>query len=111
MFQGPCCTASCTLKFGDKCRSDNGCRDAAFCDGKRANCPQSRHKPNRTRCDKELVCYMGVSISSMCFSRKNALFDCSIVESMVRYQVLTIFIYRSSKDNEFRGSKNVRQAF
>ncbi|KAG6456568.1 hypothetical protein O3G_MSEX009796 [Manduca sexta] len=59
--QGPCCTASCTLKFGDKCRSDNGCRDAAHCDGKRPACPASRHKPNRTRCDKELVCYMGCS--------------------------------------------------
>lgn len=58
--QGPCCTSSCTLKFGDKCRSDNGCRDAAHCDGKRAVCPASRHKPNRTRCDKELVCFMGV---------------------------------------------------
>ncbi|KAJ8733472.1 hypothetical protein PYW08_001770 [Mythimna loreyi] len=66
--QGPCCTASCTLKFGDKCRSDNGCRDAAFCDGKRANCPQSRHKPNRTRCDKELVCYMGECTGSICLA-------------------------------------------
>ncbi|PZC85491.1 hypothetical protein B5X24_HaOG216599 [Helicoverpa armigera] len=66
--QGPCCTASCTLKFGDKCRSDNGCRDAAFCDGKRANCPASRHKPNRTRCDKELVCYMGECTGSICLA-------------------------------------------
>ncbi|XP_026737507.1 uncharacterized protein LOC113500808 [Trichoplusia ni] len=66
--QGPCCTASCTLKFGDKCRSDNGCRDAAFCDGKRAGCPASRHKPNRTRCDKELVCYMGECTGSICLA-------------------------------------------
>ncbi|VVC97713.1 unnamed protein product, partial [Leptidea sinapis] len=65
---GPCCTASCTLKFGDKCRSDNGCRDAAHCDGKRAACPTSRHKPNRTRCDKELVCFMGVA-STRLFGR------------------------------------------
>ncbi|XP_037868773.1 uncharacterized protein LOC101747087 [Bombyx mori] len=66
--QGPCCTASCTLKFGDKCRSDNGCRDAAHCDGKRAACPSSRHKPNRTRCDKELVCYMGECTGSICLA-------------------------------------------
>ncbi|XP_075971425.1 uncharacterized protein LOC142973520 [Anticarsia gemmatalis] len=66
--QGPCCTASCTLKFGDKCRSDNGCRDAAFCDGKRAACPASRHKANRTRCDKELVCYMGECTGSICLA-------------------------------------------
>ncbi|CAG9795317.1 unnamed protein product, partial [Diatraea saccharalis] len=66
--QGPCCTASCTLKFGDKCRSDNGCRDAAHCDGKRAACPASRHKPNRTRCDKELVCYMGECTGSICLA-------------------------------------------
>ncbi|XP_050669328.1 uncharacterized protein LOC126968374 [Leptidea sinapis] len=66
--QGPCCTASCTLKFGDKCRSDNGCRDAAHCDGKRAACPTSRHKPNRTRCDKELVCFMGECTGSICLA-------------------------------------------
>lgn len=66
--QGPCCTASCTLKFGDKCRSDNGCRDAAHCDGKRATCPASKHKPNRTRCDKELVCYMGECTGSICLA-------------------------------------------
>ncbi|KAG7308033.1 hypothetical protein JYU34_006671, partial [Plutella xylostella] len=66
--QGPCCTASCTLKFGDKCRSDNGCRDAAHCDGRRAACPASRHKPNRTRCDKELVCYMGECTGSICLA-------------------------------------------
>ncbi|CAG4918191.1 unnamed protein product [Colias eurytheme] len=66
--QGPCCTSSCTLKFGDKCRSDNGCRDAAHCDGKRAACPASRHKPNRTRCDKELVCFMGECTGSICLA-------------------------------------------
>ncbi|KAI8424086.1 hypothetical protein MSG28_002694 [Choristoneura fumiferana] len=66
--QGPCCTAQCALKFGDKCRSDNGCRDAAHCDGKRAACPASRHKPNRTRCDKELVCYMGECTGSICLA-------------------------------------------
>ncbi|CAH2071712.1 unnamed protein product, partial [Iphiclides podalirius] len=66
--QGPCCTASCTLKFGDKCRSDNGCRDAAHCDGRRAACPASRHKPNRTRCDKELVCFMGECTGSICLA-------------------------------------------
>ncbi|XP_068631051.1 uncharacterized protein [Battus philenor] len=66
--QGPCCTASCTLKFGDKCRSDNGCRDAAHCDGRRAACPPSRHKPNRTRCDKELVCFMGECTGSICLA-------------------------------------------
>ncbi|CAF4814165.1 unnamed protein product [Pieris macdunnoughi] len=66
--QGPCCTSSCTLKFGDKCRSDNGCRDAAHCDGKRPVCPSSRHKPNRTRCDKELVCFMGECTGSICLA-------------------------------------------
>ncbi|XP_045493798.1 uncharacterized protein LOC123692979 [Colias croceus] len=66
--QGPCCTSSCTLKFGDKCRSDNGCRDAAHCDGKRAACPASRHKPNRTRCDRELVCFMGECTGSICLA-------------------------------------------
>ncbi|XP_048007245.1 uncharacterized protein LOC125242533 [Leguminivora glycinivorella] len=66
--QGPCCTASCTLKFGDKCRSDNGCRDAAHCDGKRAACPASRHKANKTRCDKELVCFMGECTGSICLA-------------------------------------------
>ncbi|XP_041970405.1 uncharacterized protein LOC121726859 [Aricia agestis] len=66
--QGPCCTSSCTLKFGDKCRADNGCRDAAHCDGRRAACPASRHKPNRTRCDRDLVCYMGECTGSICLA-------------------------------------------
>lgn len=60
--QGPCCTASCTLKYGDKCRDDNGCRDPSYCDGRMPQCPPSVNKPNKTICNEEFVCYMGVSI-------------------------------------------------
>lgn len=60
--QGPCCTAECNLRFGDKCRDDNGCRDASFCDGRSAYCPPSINKPNKTICNREFVCFMGVSI-------------------------------------------------
>ena len=60
-FQGPCCTTTCELKFGDKCRDDNGCRDASFCDGRGPQCPPSVNKPNKTICNEEFVCFMGVS--------------------------------------------------
>lgn len=62
-FQGPCCTGECNLRFGDKCRDDNGCRDASFCDGRSPYCPPSINKPNKTICNRELVCFMGVDIS------------------------------------------------
>jgi disintegrin and metalloproteinase domain-containing protein 10 len=67
--QGPCCTASCTLKYGDKCRDDNGCRDPSYCDGRMPQCPPSVNKPNKTICNEEFVCYMGVSIQkcNFCF--------------------------------------------
>jgi hypothetical protein len=61
LFQGPCCTTTCELKFGDKCRDDNGCRDASFCDGRGPQCPPSINKPNKTICNEEFVCFMGVS--------------------------------------------------
>lgn len=60
--QGPCCTNVCTLKLGDKCRDDNGCRDPSYCDGNAPQCPPSVNKPNKTICNNEFVCYMGVSI-------------------------------------------------
>ena len=64
--QGPCCTSGCTLRNGDKCRDDNGCRDASFCDGRSPQCPPSINKPNKTICNEEYVCYMGVSVHASC---------------------------------------------
>lgn len=68
--QGPCCTTSCTLKFGDKCRDDNGCRDPSFCNGQTAHCPPSVNKPNKTICNKEkdLVCFIGECTGSICLA-------------------------------------------
>ncbi|XP_055587566.1 disintegrin and metalloproteinase domain-containing protein 10 isoform X2 [Uranotaenia lowii] len=66
--QGPCCTVECTLKLGDKCRDDNGCRDPAFCDGKMPVCPPSINKPNKTICNKEYVCYIGECTGSICLA-------------------------------------------
>ncbi|XP_055696634.1 uncharacterized protein LOC129797822 [Lutzomyia longipalpis] len=66
--QGPCCTVGCTLKFGDKCRDDNGCRDPSFCDGRMPQCPPSVNKPNKTICNKEFVCYMGECTGSICLA-------------------------------------------
>lgn len=63
-MQGPCCTNECALKTGDLCRNDNGCRDASYCNGMTPACPPSINKPNKTVCNQEFVCYMGVSISS-----------------------------------------------
>lgn len=59
--QGPCCTNKCQLKFGFKCRDDNGCRDSSFCNGRNPQCPPSVNKPNKTICNDEFVCFMGVS--------------------------------------------------
>ncbi|XP_053698666.1 uncharacterized protein LOC128745614 [Sabethes cyaneus] len=66
--QGPCCTLECTLKLGDKCRDDNGCRDPAYCDGTMPLCPSSINKPNKTICNKEYVCYMGECTGSICLA-------------------------------------------
>ncbi|KXJ68472.1 hypothetical protein RP20_CCG003293 [Aedes albopictus] len=66
--QGPCCTLECTLKTGDKCRDDNGCRDPAYCDGSMPLCPPSVNKPNKTICNKEYVCYMGECTGSICLA-------------------------------------------
>ncbi|XP_059610319.1 uncharacterized protein LOC132257444 [Phlebotomus argentipes] len=66
--QGPCCTVGCTLKLGDKCRDDNGCRDPSFCDGRMPQCPPSVNKPNKTICNKEFVCYMGECTGSICLA-------------------------------------------
>ncbi|XP_011699547.1 PREDICTED: disintegrin and metalloproteinase domain-containing protein 10 [Wasmannia auropunctata] len=66
--QGPCCTGECNLRFGDKCRDDNGCRDASFCDGRSPYCPPSINKPNKTICNRELVCFMGECTGSICLA-------------------------------------------
>ncbi|XP_053986021.1 disintegrin and metalloproteinase domain-containing protein 10-like [Hylaeus anthracinus] len=66
--QGPCCTSGCTLRNGDKCRDDNGCRDASFCDGRGPQCPPSISKPNKTICNEEFVCYMGECTGSICLA-------------------------------------------
>lgn len=65
---GPCCTTACELRFGDKCREDNGCRDPSFCDGQSALCPASVNKPNKTICNKEFVCFMGECTGSICLA-------------------------------------------
>ncbi|XP_014254814.1 disintegrin and metalloproteinase domain-containing protein 10 isoform X1 [Cimex lectularius] len=66
--QGPCCTAECDLKFGDKCRDDNGCRDSSYCDGRGPHCPPSINKPNKTVCNDEFVCFMGECTGSICLA-------------------------------------------
>ncbi|KAH1005424.1 hypothetical protein HUJ04_006416 [Dendroctonus ponderosae] len=66
--QGPCCTADCQVKFGDKCREDNGCRDESFCNGRHPQCPPSINKPNKTICNKEFVCFMGECTGSICLA-------------------------------------------
>nr|XP_037279237.1 LOW QUALITY PROTEIN: disintegrin and metalloproteinase domain-containing protein 10-like [Rhipicephalus microplus] len=66
--QGPCCTQDCVLKIGDKCRDDNGCRSASYCDGEGPQCPSSTSKPNKTICNEEFVCYMGECTGSICIA-------------------------------------------
>ncbi|XP_059488590.1 disintegrin and metalloproteinase domain-containing protein 10 [Neocloeon triangulifer] len=66
--QGPCCTSECQLKYGDKCRDDNGCRDASYCDGRGPACPPSTNKPNKTVCNEEFVCFMGECTGSICLA-------------------------------------------
>ncbi|CAG9860192.1 unnamed protein product [Phyllotreta striolata] len=66
--QGPCCTSNCQVKFGDKCRDDNGCRDESFCNGRDPQCPPSINKPNKTICNKEFVCFMGECTGSICLA-------------------------------------------
>ncbi|EFX84015.1 hypothetical protein DAPPUDRAFT_99915 [Daphnia pulex] len=66
--QGPCCTESCQLRYGVKCRDDNGCRDSAFCDGSGPKCPPSNNKANKTVCNEEFVCFMGECTGSICIA-------------------------------------------
>ncbi|XP_046611887.1 disintegrin and metalloproteinase domain-containing protein 10-like isoform X1 [Neodiprion virginianus] len=66
--QGPCCTTECKLQFNVKCRDDNGCRDASFCDGRVPHCPPSINKLNKTVCNDELVCFMGECTGSICLA-------------------------------------------
>lgn len=66
--QGPCCTSTCALTVGDKCRDDNGCRDPSYCDGLVPICPPSVNKPNKTICNVEFVCYMGECTGSICLA-------------------------------------------
>lgn len=66
--QGPCCTQDCVLKLGEKCRDDNGCRSASYCDGDGPQCPSSTSKPNKTICNEEFVCYMGECTGSICIA-------------------------------------------
>ena len=70
LHQGPCCTEDCHLRYDVKCRDDNGCRDAAYCDGTGPKCPDSNNKPNKTVCSGEFVCFMGVSQSHFFKSHK-----------------------------------------
>ncbi|KAG8179503.1 hypothetical protein JTE90_005254 [Oedothorax gibbosus] len=64
--QGPCCSQDCSLKVGEECRGDNGCRSPSYCDGKGPQCPPSTNKPNKTVCNEEFVCYMGECTGSIC---------------------------------------------
>ncbi|XP_015116247.1 disintegrin and metalloproteinase domain-containing protein 10 isoform X2 [Diachasma alloeum] len=66
--QGPCCSPECSLRNGEKCRDNNGCRDASFCDGLTPQCPPSINKPNKTICNEEFVCYMGECTGSICLA-------------------------------------------
>ncbi|XP_054721381.1 disintegrin and metalloproteinase domain-containing protein 10-like [Uloborus diversus] len=64
--QGPCCSQDCSLKVGEECRADNGCRSPSYCDGIGPQCPPSTNKPNKTVCNEEFVCYMGECTGSIC---------------------------------------------
>ncbi|XP_011303920.1 disintegrin and metalloproteinase domain-containing protein 10 isoform X2 [Fopius arisanus] len=66
--QGPCCSPECSLRNGEKCRDNNGCRDASFCDGLTPQCPPSINKPNKTICNEEFVCFMGECTGSICLA-------------------------------------------
>ncbi|XP_076060396.1 kuzbanian-like [Oratosquilla oratoria] len=66
--QGPCCSHACTLKQGEKCRDDNGCRDVSYCDGRGPLCPPSINKPNKTVCNDEFVCFKGECTGSICLA-------------------------------------------
>ncbi|XP_044018112.1 disintegrin and metalloproteinase domain-containing protein 10-like [Aphidius gifuensis] len=66
--QGPCCMPDCSLRNGDKCRDDNGCRNTSYCDGRSPQCPPSINKPNKTICNDEFVCYMGECTGSICLA-------------------------------------------
>ena len=54
--EGPCCDKSCsfTSKLDNiRCKNEDDCTRAAFCNGKAATCPEPSHKPdNVTECNQ-----------------------------------------------------------
>ncbi|XP_053204825.1 disintegrin and metalloproteinase domain-containing protein 10-like [Panonychus citri] len=66
--QGPCCAHDCRLTVGNKCRDDNGCRTASYCNGQGPGCPPSTFVPNKTVCNQESVCFMGECTGSICIA-------------------------------------------
>lgn len=99
--QGPCCKSDCSLKYGDKCRDDNGCREPSYCDGRSAICPPSVNKPNKTICNKEFVCYMGVSrhfYFLLCIVNVNRSVHSSINQKGLRTRIrIDYFVFERTK--------------
>lgn len=102
--QGPCCTTECTLKFGDRCRDDNGCRDPNFCDGRMPHCPPSINKPNKTICNKESVCYMGECTGSICLAYGLESCQCIPTEDDPRTKACELCCKLPGEGNECKSS-------
>ncbi|KAL7072006.1 hypothetical protein ACQ4LE_008410 [Meloidogyne hapla] len=81
--EGLCCNPeSCSFYPGDDhrpCREDSECQYRQSCDGARASCPPSNHKPNGKPCqDSTKVCHQGSCNGSLCAHYN--LRDCFLTE-------------------------------
>ncbi|CAK5049746.1 unnamed protein product [Meloidogyne enterolobii] len=81
--EGLCCNPdNCSFYAGGDrrpCREDSECQHRQFCDGSRASCPPSNHKPNGKPCqDSTKVCHQGSCNGSLCAHYN--LRDCFLTE-------------------------------
>jgi len=84
--EGPCCDKSCrfTSKLDNvKCKNEDDCTMAAFCNGQAATCPEPSHKPdNVTECNQGTqVCQLGECKDSICV--KFGLVSCFLTSDTV----------------------------
>lgn len=102
--EGPCCDKSCrfTSKLESiKCKNEDDCTTAAYCNGRQAQCPEPEHKPdNVTECNQGTqVCQQGECKDSICL--KFGLVSCFLTSDVVtdKRQLCELACQRPGKNN------------
>lgn len=91
--QGDCCSRDCKIYNSSErivCSKESSCLQESICDGNSIKCPSPHHKPNKTRCDNDLVCQEGKCSASLCsvYDLEPCLCDNPVYECHLCCQVL-----------------------